>query len=290
MVTPTTLTGGATPGLHGGMRVAIAQVASSIDPEPNLALVSDYASRAADSGARIVVFPEATMASFATASGPLAQPLDGAWPQAVRAIAREAGIVVVVGLFEAQPGGLPWNTLLVTGPGVEETTYRKLHLFDAWGFAESDHIAPGAEPATVTVDGVVFGLAICYDVRFPALFQHYGRLGADVVLVPASWANGADKVDQWRTLCRARAMDSTCYVIGAGQADPATAGYGVRPGAPTGVGHSVVVDPLGAVVAEAGGAPELVVVDLDTDAVADARRRVPVLANARFVCALPTPG
>lgn len=269
------------------MRVAVAQVASSTDPTANLGLVRDFASRAADAGVRLVVFPEATMASFATASARVAEPVDGPWADAVRAIAAETGVVVAVGLFEAGKGPRPYNTLLVTGPGVVETTYRKLHLFDAWGFAESDHIAAGDRPATVDIDGVRFGLATCYDVRFPALFQHYGRLGVHAVLLPASWANGPGKAEQWTTLCRARAMDSTCYVVAAAQADPATAGFPVKPGAPTGVGHSVVVDPFGFPLAGAAAEPTLLSVDLDPDAVADARRRVPVLANARFICSLP---
>lgn len=265
------------------MRVAVAQIASSTDPAVNLGLVRESAHRAADAGARLVVFPEATMASFATASATVAQPLDGQWADGVRTIALDAGIAVVVGLFESRPGERrPFNTLLATGPGVREAAYRKIHLFDAWGFRESDHIAPGDEPVTIALDGLVFGLATCYDVRFPALFQHYGGLGAHAVLVPASWANGEGKADQWQTLCRARAMDSTCYAVAAAQADPATAGHPVKLGAPTGVGHSVVVDPLGRVLAEAGPAPALLVVDLDIGAVSDARGRVPVLRNARF--------
>ncbi len=265
------------------MRLALAQVASSTAPVANLELVRSNAERAADAGASLVLFPEATMASFATSSAKVAQPLDGEWADGVRAIAQDVGIVVAAGLFERRPGDdRPCNTLLVTGPDTLETAYRKLHLYDAWGFTESDHIAPGGPPVTVTVDGVTFGLALCYDVRFPALFQHYGRLGAHAVLLAASWANGPAKVDQWRTLARARAMDSTCYVVASAQADPATAGYPVTPGAPTGVGHSVGVDPLGAVLAEADEAPTLLVTDIDADAVAKAREQVPVLANAQF--------
>ena len=269
------------------MRVAVAQVVSSTDPGANLDLVRDHARRAADAGARLVVFPEAMMASFATSSGKVAEPLDGPWASGVRRIASEMGIVVVAGLFERAGDARPYNTLLVTGPGAAEVTYRKMHLFDAWGFAESDHIAAGDRPAMVDLHGFRLGLATCYDVRFPALFQHYGRLGAHGVLLPASWANGPGKARQWRTLCVARAMDSTCYVVAAAQADPATTGLEVRPGAPTGVGHSVVVDPFGEVLAEAGDAPDLLVVDLAVSRVEEARRRVPVLANARFSCEAP---
>lgn len=263
------------------MRVAVAQIVSSTDPRANLALVREVAAQAADAGARLVVFPEATMASFATASAAVAEPLDGPWAAEVRTIAAELGLTIVLGMFETSATPRPYNTMLVTGGGVE-AAYRKLHLFDAWGFRESDYITAGDDPVLVEIDGFTVGLALCYDIRFPELFRHYGRQGADIVLVSASWANGPDKAEQWRSLCIARAMDSTCYVVAAAQGDPATEGLPVRPGAPTGVGHSVVVDPLGSVLAEAGDAAELLIVDLVPDAVPDARRKVPVLANARF--------
>ena len=133
--------------------------------------------------------------------------------------------------------------------------------------------------------GIQIGLAICYDLRFPELFKHYARAGADVVIVPASWQDGPGKVDQWRLLARARALDATCYVIAAGQAEPAASG---RPGGkgPLGVGHSLAVGPDGTVLHEAGDAPEVFVVDIDPDAVARARATLPVLANSRFASSL----
>lgn len=133
-----------------------------------------------------------------------------------------------------------------------------------------------------------FGLATCYDVRFPALFTWLAGLGAEAIILPASWAGGPGKVDQWRDLCRARAMDATAWVVGVDQADPASVQKPVRPGSPTGVGHSLVVDPWGRVVAEAGGSEELLLVDVDAQAVAEARRTVPVLENGRFGLIAPT--
>lgn len=88
-------------------------------------------------------------------------------------------------MFTPADDGRVRNTLLVTGPGVEEQ-YDKIHLFDAFGFAESDTVAPGDRPVTVTVDGVTVGLATCYDLRFAGLFQTLGDAGAQLVVVPAS--------------------------------------------------------------------------------------------------------
>ena len=281
------------------MRVALAQVLAGTDPSDNFALVRDRAAQAADAGAALVVFPEATMASFARRSAEVAEPLDGPWAEGVRGVARELGIAIVAGMFtpgspaagdgEGTPGRRrARNTLLVVArAGDLAATYDKIHLFDAWGFVESRHVEPGDQPVLVVLDGVRFGLATCYDIRFPELFKHLAHAGAEAILVPASWANGPGKVDQWRALCVARALDSTCFIVAPGQADPADAGVEVRQGSPTGVGHSVVVSPLGEVLVEAGAGPELLVVDLDTSALPAARGRLPVLAGSRLTISAP---
>lgn len=272
------------------MRLAVAQILSTTDPIANLAIVEEHAARARASGAEFVVFPEATMASFARRSRDVAEPPDGPWATEIATLASDIGITIAAGLFTRSDAGAPTarvrNTLLVTGAGVH-AVYDKMHLFDALGFAESEHIEAGDTPVRVHVAGMTLGLALCYDVRFPELFKYHAQHGAQAVLVPASWQGGPGKVEQWRALCVARALDSTCYVIAAGQADPASAGLTVRPGSPTGVGHSVVVDPFGRVLAEAGAGPELLVVDLDPAVVDAARSRLPVLANARFTITAP---
>lgn len=263
-------------------RAALAQVATGADPDDNLRLVAEQTARAAEAGARLVVFPEATMRAFGLPLAPVAQPLDGAWADGVREVAARHGVVVVVGLFTPSPDGRVVNTLLATGPGVE-AAYDKIHLYDAFGFAESATVAPGHDPVVVDVDGVRLGLATCYDVRFPDLFTTLADRGAQVVVLPASWGAGPGKVDQWRVLTRARALDSTCFVVAAGQAEPGAAGVDLsaRAAAPTGVGHSLAVAPDGTVLAELGDAPDLLVVDLDLDAVEQVRAVLPVLANRR---------
>ena len=104
------------------------------------------------------------------------------------------------------------------------------------------------------------------------------RRGAEVIAVCASWGAGPGKLDQWTLLARARALDSMSYVAAAGQADPGDA-HGSGTGAPTGVGGSLIVSPLGEVVASAGPHPQLVVADIDVDRVADARKTIAVLSN-----------
>jgi deaminated glutathione amidase len=262
------------------VRIALAQIASTSDPEHNLTLVAGGARRAAEAAAAVVAFPEATMCRFGVPLGPVAEPLDGPWAERVRAIAADAGITIVAGMFTPADDGRVHNTLLATGGGVE-TAYDKIHLYDAFGFAESRTVAPGAKPVSISVDGVTVGLATCYDLRFPGLFQELAGSGAGVVVVPASWGAGPGKREQWDLLVRARALDSTAFVAACDQADPTTVGREAGK-APTGIGASLAVGPLGGVLDQLGAEPGLLVVDLDLDAVDAARKAVPVLANRRF--------
>lgn len=259
------------------MRVALVQIVSTPDPQRNLDLVCDGI-RAAE-GARLVVFPEATMCCFGVPLGPVAEPLDGPWATRVRHIADSVGTTVVAGMFTPAPDGRVYNTLLVTGGGVE-ASYNKLHLFDAFNFRESDTVAPGDEVVTVDLDGLTLGLATCYDLRFPALFQALGDKGAQLVAAPASWGNGPGKLEQFQLMVRARAADSTAFVLGCDQGDPETIGQ-PRRNSPTGTGGSTVAGPLGDVRGELGPAPGVLIADIDVADVAQTRAVLPVLANRR---------
>ncbi|RKN40942.1 carbon-nitrogen hydrolase family protein [Streptomyces hoynatensis] len=262
------------------MRVAVCQLAADVSPTANLATVSERVRAAAEAGAGAVVFPEATMARFGIPLGPVAEPLDGPWATGVREAAARAGVLVVAGMFTPAPDGRVRNTLLITGRGVD-THYDKLHLYDAFGFAESATVAPGDRTVLADLDGVRLGFATCYDVRFPGLFTRLADQGAQAVLLPASWGAGPGKREQWEVLVRARALDSTCWVVAAGQADPATVGKPPAGRAPTGIGHSMVVSPLGEVRARLGAAPGLLLHTLDAAETDRARAAVPVLANRR---------
>ena len=107
------------------MRIALAQIQSGTDPAANLELVEDYTRRAADAGARLVLFPEATMCRFGVPLAPVAEPLDGPWADGVRGIAAGAGVTVVAGMFARRPTtGRVTNTLIAAGPASTPTTTR----------------------------------------------------------------------------------------------------------------------------------------------------------------------
>lgn len=265
------------------MRIALAQILSGTDPLANLKVVADYAERAADGGASLVVFPEATMCRFGVPLGPIAEPVDGPWADGVRGVAAHTGITVIAGMFTPAGDGRVTNTLLAAeaGPVAGAAHYDKIHLYDAFGFTESRTVAPGRDPVVITVDNVGVGLTTCYDIRFPALYVELADRGAQLIVVCASWGSGAGKLRQWELLACARALDSTSYIAAVGQADPGSA---VASGAPTGVGHSLVASPLGEVVASAGATPQLLIVDIELDAVTAARKTLAVLSNrADFV-------
>ncbi|NYF97258.1 carbon-nitrogen hydrolase family protein [Janibacter cremeus] len=275
------------------LRLAGAQFTATGDPSENLRTIADLTARAAERGARLVVHPEAAMASFAGRLDTVAEPLDGRFADGVRALAHEHGVTVVVGMFTpadaitTDEGGVlrcdggaskgrdrtrVHNTLLVTGPGTSETTYRKVHLYDAFGSKESDTVAPGDELVTVDVEGWTVGLATCYDVRFGEQFTQLGRRGAELVVLPASWGDGPGKASQWDLLTRARAHDAQAWLLAVGQAWTKDAING-----PFGIGRSALADPTGEVRARLGGGEDVLVADIDRGSVERTRATVPLL-------------
>ncbi|ROP74334.1 carbon-nitrogen hydrolase family protein [Curtobacterium sp. PhB115] len=277
----------------GTLTIAAAQFAPVDDPAANLETVRTAAAEAAARGADLLVTPEYT--SYFTADiddrfVAAAQPLDGPFVTGLQAIARETGVALVVGIAETTEAAEATeatdaadrfrNTLVAVLPSGElAATYRKVHLYDAFGSRESDHIESG-DPEQLPVfelAGVRIGLETCYDLRFPEVTR---RLAApehgasDVVVLPAEWVRGPGKEHHWRTLLTARAIENTVWVVGVGQTPP------------IGIGGSVVIDPSGVAVVSAGATPGLLTATIDT-AVTDAVRQVnPSLSLRRYDVAL----
>ena len=261
------------------MRVALCQIPVSSRPEVNAGRVRDALARAADQGADLAVFPEATQVRFGSDLLAAAEPLDGPFCSGLAAAAKQTGVALVAGVFEPAPGGRVYNTAVAyDGAGELVASYRKLHLFDAFGHRESDQVAPGSAPVACTLAGVRTGLAICYDVRFGELSRALAVAGAELLVLPAAWAAGLFKEEHWVTLVRARAIENTIWVAAVGQVpDPDE-----RPTrAATGIGRSMLVDPLGVVRADLGPAPSVTVAEVDTDLIATVRASLPSLANRR---------
>ncbi|ASU78246.1 hydrolase [Actinopolyspora erythraea] len=263
------------------MRVALCQIASTPDPNANLELVAGGVRRAAEAGAELAVFPEATMACFGVPLAPLAEPLDGPWAGEVGRLAEDAGVTVVAGMFTPADDGRVNNTLLVTGPGTR-ARYDKVHLYDAFDFAESRTVAPGEQSLTVRLPSATVGLTTCYDVRFPGLFTTLAERGASVLVTSASWGAGTGKREQWELLVRARALDSTSWVLACGQADPRSIGREPAAKAPTGIGYSAVITPYGVIHDQLEAEPDVLITDIAPERAERAREEIPVLANRKF--------
>jgi predicted amidohydrolase len=252
------------------LRVALVQHASDLDPAVNREAL---AALVPDGPLDLVVLPEAFARDFGSAGSdvsPYAEPVDGPFGTELARVASERRTTLVAGMFErSEDPTRPWNTLLVRGGATAD--YRKIHLYDSFGYRESDRLTAGpVEPAVVDVAGWRVGLMTCYDLRFPELARLLVDRGAEVLVVPAAWVAGDRKADHWRTLARARAIENTVFVAAAGQPGPRY------------TGRSLVVDPLGDVLVEAGDGPEVLTAELDRRTLAAARRTNPSLANRRL--------
>ncbi len=261
------------------MRVALCQIPVSSSPSVNAERVREALILAAEQGADLAVFPEATQVRFGSDLRAAAEPLDGPFCSGLAAAAKETGVALVAGVFEPAPDGRVYNTAVAfSGRGERVASYRKLHLFDAFGHRESEQVAPGSAPVLCTLAGVRTGLEICYDVRFGELSRALAVAGALLLVLPAAWAAGPFKEEHWVTLVRARAIENTVWVAAVGQvpdpAEPPTR-------AATGVGRSMLVDPLGVVRLDLGPAAGVAVGEVDTGLVEMVRATVPSLANRR---------
>jgi predicted amidohydrolase len=254
------------------LRVRLVQRASALDPAQNLASLDELA--ALDGGTDLVVLPEAFARDFGEAGSdlaPYAETLDGPFASRIRSLGAESGAAWLAGMFEtAEDRARPLNTLALGHDG-GLTAYRKIHLYDSFGYHESRTISPGpVEPTVVDLHGFPVGLMTCYDLRFPELTRSLAEQGAEAVVVPAAWVAGNRKVEHWRTLLRARAIENTVWMVGVGQPGPRY------------TGHSLVVAPDGDVVVEAGEDEAVLDAVLDREAVAAVRRTNPSLANRRM--------
>jgi deaminated glutathione amidase len=258
------------------MRLSVVQFASGTDVAANLDTIGGLVAAAAAEGAEVVVVPEGAMHDFAAAElplGPVAQPLDGPFVVGLGKLAAESGVTLVAGMFETSDDPeRPYNTLVVVGSaGDLIARYRKVHLYDSFGYRESSRLRAGKpEPVVVELGGLHLGLMTCYDLRFPEWARLLVEAGADVLVVPAAWVRGPLKEEHWCTLLKARAIENTVYVVAAAQTGPTYAG------------RSMVVDPMGVAMAALGDETGVATATLGSERLAAVRERNPSLANRRL--------
>jgi predicted amidohydrolase len=258
------------------MRIASGQFSAGREPGENLLQVHRLMEAAALGNAELLVLPESSL--YASTEPPsvlakVAEPLTGPFIRSIAARAKELSLPVVVGTVEVSPGSLPFNTLVAIGSdGTVQGSYRKIHLYDAFGYRESDGTSQGSigAPFLLSFGQLRLGMLTCYDLRFPESARYLVDAGANVLLLPAMWIVGPGKEDHWSTLVRARAIENTSYVVTANQCGPLATAF------------SIVVDPFGVVIANAGEGPGVIFAELQPERIAAVRTRVPSLRNRRF--------
>jgi len=250
--------------------ICCAQIKSTWeDPAETLARAGFCIEEASETGASLVCFSE----QFATGWAPLAkdntEDLSGKIVSTLSSLARKNSIAVL-GSFRERSSSLPKNTAVVIGKnGSVVATYSKIHLFSP--ACEDEGFSAGDRLSVFDIDGVKFGVAICYDLRFPEIFYYYRRIGVDCVLVPAAWP--CRRLEQWELLIRARALDNQYYVAGINSVGTTPVEYYC--------GGSLVAGPLGDVIAQGGGGEGLTFAEIDQVRVKTSWNELPILSHRR---------
>ena len=256
------------------MLVAAGQFAVTPDWTVNAQTCVSMMRQAGERGATLLVLPEALLArndADADLSVKSAQQLDGGFLQLLLAESENSPLTTVLTLHVPSAEGRATNTLVALRHGKIIAQYQKLHLYDAFNIQESRLVDAGQQiPPLIEVDGMRVGLMTCYDLRFPELALSLALSGAQLIVLPAAWVKGPLKEHHWATLLAARALDTTCYIVAAGEC-------GTR-----NIGQSRIVDPLGTTIAGAGEQPQLIFAELSTDYIQQVRERLPVLQNRCF--------
>ncbi|WP_246999306.1 carbon-nitrogen family hydrolase [Halosolutus gelatinilyticus] len=265
--------------------IALAQI--RVEPgeiEANVDRAIAAVSRAAARGASIVALPELFNVGYFAFDlyARKAEPFEGETFTRLREAAADHEIAVLAGSIVEDLAatdsvetpadeGLANTAALFDADGELRLVYRKHHLF-GYDSAESELLVPGERIETASIGPFTVGVTTCYDLRFPELYRELIDAGADLLLVPSAWPY--PRIEHWRTLSQARAIENQCYVAtinGSGAFDEATL-----------LGRSSVYDPWGVPLASAGDDPALVLADVDPDRVAAVREEFPALADRRL--------
>ncbi|MGB0630144.1 MAG: carbon-nitrogen hydrolase family protein [Alphaproteobacteria bacterium] len=269
--------------MAGCFRLACVQVNAGNEIAPNVEAASALVRAAVAEGAELVSLPECVALlepDRAALFEKSCEQADHPALAAFRALAADLGVWLHVGSLAVLSGDgrIANRTFLIEPDGAIAATYDKIHMFDVdlgdgEAYRESATYQPGEAVSIAALPWGLAGLTICYDVRFPALYTDLANAGASFIGVPSAFTRTTGRA-HWHVLLRARAIETGCWIFAAAQC-------GDHAGGRQTYGHSLIVDPWGEIVAEAEEKPGFIVADIDPERVADARRSVPSLANAR---------
>lgn len=256
------------------MIIAAGQFAVTPHPETNARVCVKLMAQAAARGVALLVLPEALLArrdDDPDLSVKSAQSLDGAFLTLLREESRNNAMTTILTLHVPSGPGRAVNTLVALRGGDIVARYAKLHLYDAFSIQESRRVDAGSIiPSLIEVAGMRVGLMTCYDLRFPELAIAHALQGAEILVLPAAWVRGPLKEHHWATLLAARALDTTCYIVAAGECGNKN------------IGQSRIISPSGMTLAGADDTPQLIMAEADPAALQQFREKLPVLRNRKF--------
>lgn len=263
------------------MRAAVVQLNSGIEIAANLEAAERQVRGAASAGAELVALPEKwSLLADGELLAERAEPLAGEAIGAARSWARELGIELLAGsvaerIEAAEP--LANTSVLIDREGEITATYRKIHMFDVQvegvDYKESSHERPGTETVVAAAGGLKLGMAVCYDLRFPELHRILALRGAEAISLPSAFTVPTGRA-HWEVLIRARAIENQLFVLAPNQWGPAPPHYHSW-------GHSLIVDPWGEVLVDAGEGEGFAIAELDLERLRKVRADLPSLANRR---------
>jgi len=263
------------------MKIGLGQMNSRTDKPANIASAKTMVKELADAGASLIILPE-----YFNFLGPDSQMTENAEPadsstslDMLRESAREHNIYVHIGSFLEKEGDRVFNTGMVFNPAGETIAkYQKIHLFDVQipggkTYLESKTISPGENVVTFTIDDLTFGMATCYDLRFPEMFRRLSEMGAEVILIPSAFTMQTGR-DHWELLLRARAVENLCWVAAPNQ-------YGFSPPDNICYGRSMVINPWGLITGQATDGITTLTAEIDSSIVHQTRSTFPALDHRR---------
>ncbi len=259
---------------HANGVIAAAQIRASENKRANLEKVLKFIDLARKEEARLILFPEFTSLYVGRMAvdkiSEQAEEIDGPFIREVERKARDTDLYVAFGFIEKFKGKV-YNSVCLVSPEGILNVYRKIHLFDAFGFKESNKFSYGDKiPDVIDIEGLgKVSTIICYDIRFPELARILALRGCEILLVPAAWVYGVLKEEHWQVLLKARAIENSMYVVGATQVGNVY------------TGRSMIVDPMGITLCDAGEKEGIIEAKVSMDRVIYARKTLGVFNNRR---------
>jgi len=257
-------------------KVALVQFRAATDKQRNLKKIIGYVADAANAGASLVAFPEFMMFYTPSTQTPrqlhkAAETIDGNFVQEVSDAASKHSIQVIGTMYEKGKKDKVYDTaFFLDHRGRMISYYRKIHLYDALGFRESDKIMPGTKmPVPVKSKIGKLGMMICYDLRFPEMPRSLAVAGSQVLVVPSAWVAGESKEEHWIAINKTRAIENGCYVIAPDQVGNIYCG------------RSLAVDPFGKILVDMKKRQGIALAEISLDRIKKVRRELPLLKNRR---------